>query len=417
MSFKTTKVKFASIMALLLITILLVGFRDSVAAIGDNIVSVLGGDDITILCEGKRLRVVKVSSTEWKLKCKPDRYSPTSTPTPTPDHDHEPTPTPTPVPSITTTPTPTTPPVGGTSANMDFWHAPGAHDGLNGHEHGEEPPSWANEFSQANFGHAVMYGGDEATSNENVVKHQAYKGFLMDAYDASSVDVYVRYHAMSNPFGRTGPLHSYEIYAKDSSNNVSFWQGWSFYGYPELRSQRMTRRHEEEGLDGFPGRDQFIISSPDHIDWENYLRCEQWYGHAGLWSWDLSITICGASTFFSYDEHLGDFTNMDTWEPTGDLGNGRRLEITHYGPTNPYVKGEDLPFGQWFCAGIQPIQSRETGDTPIWNTTGAVSDPNNCPDGYLPQYVADTFPKKGVYFETGNTAEKDFPVDGVTLPN
>ncbi len=222
---------------------------------------------------------------------------------------------------------------------------------------------------------------------------------------------------MSNPIGRTGPLHSYEVYARDSSGNVSFWQGWNFYGYPEFRSQRMTRRHEVAGVDGFPGRDQFIIAAPDEVDWDNYLRCEQWYGHGGLWAWDVSITICNSTTYFTYDEHLTDVTDMNTWEPTGDLGNTRRLEVSHYGPNNPNVGGLNLPFDQWFCVQLEPNENREQGRTPSWNVGGAVSGPADCRDGWLPQYVADTFPKAGVYFQTGNTAETTFPVNGVTLPN
>ncbi len=178
---------------------------------------------------------------------------------------------------------------------------------------------------------------------------------------------------MSNPHDRSGAFHSYEIYAKDSSGNVSFWQGWEFVGYPEHRTQRMARRNEQPGYDVFngvtwPGRSQFIVSGPDLVDWKNFLRCEQWYKHAGLWSWDVSVTICGARTYYTVDEHLTDVANPATWHLTGDVG-------------------------------------------------GAVSGPSACPAGYLPQFVADSFPKKGVYFETGNTAEKDFPTDGVTVPN
>jgi hypothetical protein len=301
------------------------------------------------------------------------------------------------------------------AASMIRWHEPGAHDGLNVHEHGDAPPSWADAFSQTHFGHPVVFGGDEATSaHENGHKHQAYKGFAMRA---SGVDLYIRYHAASNPLDRASHFHSYEVYARDGSGNVSFWQGWNFYGYPERRDQRMTRRHEVAGVDGFPGRDQFIIASPDLVDWDNYLRCEQWYGHGGLWAWDVSITICGASTFFSYDEHLTDVYNMTLWEPTGDVGNSRRLEVSHYGPSNPNIGGAQLPFNRWFCARLQPNENRGTGSTPNWNISGAVSGPTACPAGWLPQYVADTFPKAGVYFQTGNTAEKDFPAPGVTLPN
>ncbi len=109
----------------------------------------------------------------------PPVEEPTATPTDEPPVE-EPTATPTdepPVEEPTATPT-DEPPV---STVRQYWHAPGSHDDLNVHEHGDAPPDWADEFSMASFGHPVMFGGDESTPNENVLKHQAYKGFLMDA--------------------------------------------------------------------------------------------------------------------------------------------------------------------------------------------------------------------------------------------
>lgn len=300
-----------------------------------------------------------------------------------------------------------------------IWHSPSAHDGLNVHEHGDKPPLWADEFSIKNFGHTILFGGDEATPNENKLKHQAYKGFSMKA---SGVDLFIRYHSMSAPPDRMGPLHSYEVYAKDGSGNISFWQGWIFHGYPEHRSQRMPRHGEEKGFDPFynitwPGRGQFIIAGSDIHDWKDYKRCEQWYGHAGLWSWDISITICGATTYYEVDEHMGNVYDQSTWKLTGAKGGTRRLEVSHYGPENPLVTGEKIPFNKWFCVQKQPNENRGKGETPIWNIGLTVTTPKDCPQDWLPQFVSDTFPKKGVYFETGNTLEKDFPVDNVTIPN
>lgn len=310
-------------------------------------------------------------------------------------------------------------------ASLQLWHPPGAHDGLNAHEHGDKPPDWADEWSMANFGHPVNWGGDESSGpEENTVKHVAFKG--MNAR-LSGVDLYIRHHGMSNPLGRSGPFHSYEVYARDSSGNVSFWQGVQWYGYPEFRSQRMTRENEVEGTilrDGSglpaPGRDQFIIAAPDVVDWNNFLRCEQWYGFGGTWSWDLSVTICGASTYFHYDEHEGDIYNQSTWDKTGALGLSRRIEATHYGADNPLVTGVVVPLDAWYCVQHKPNENRIEGSQhrPEWDITGAVSGPDACPAGYLPQYKAGTFPPAGVYFQTGNTVERTFPGQGiVTVPN
>lgn len=359
-----------------------------------------GGGDLVLnrpfkLADGSNDR------TAGRLRCKPAPVS--GEPTPTPE--------PTDIP-VDPTATPTPPPV---SDTMSYCHAtPMAHDGLNIHEHGDCPPDWANQWSMANFGHPVIYGGDEATPNENAMKHQAYKGFLTRM---SGVDLFIRHHSQSNPHGRSAAFHSYEVYARDNSGNVSFWQGHQWYGYPEFRSQRMTRRHEVPGTDGFPGRDQFIIAAPDRVDWNNFLRCEQWYGFGGEWSWDLSITICGASTFFSYDEHLGNVMDMSTWQTTGSVGGSRRIEATHYGADNPLVTGVVVPLDQWYCVVAHPIENRVEYARPEWPMTGPVPSPSDCPNGYLPQYKASTFPAAGVYFRTGNTDEKTFNTSGVTLPN
>lgn len=409
----------------LFIYLLISNSVQNVYAAGDNSLY----DYKYIECNGKKVTrlwaiVLKYLANKSYLKCIIDGRSvvevvhnqptePSIAPSPAPTHSS--------IPSTTPMPTklPTPPPNQTGSQPSQYWHPPRAHDGLNVHEHGDQVPDWAEDFSKKNFGHPVMFGGDEATPNENILKHQAYKGFLMNA---SSVDIFIRYHSMSLPHDRSGPLHSYEVYSKDSSGNVSFWQGWIFHGYPEHRDQRMSRRNEQPGYDPlsgitWPGRNQFIISGSDLVDWKNYLTCEQWYGHGGMWSWDLSITICSAATHYIIDEHLTDVTNPSTWKPTGAVGGSRRLEVSHYGPSNPLVGGDNLPFDKWFCVKKLPIENRAAGYTPTWDLTGAVANASSCPSGYLPQFVADTFPKKGVYFETGNTAEKDFPTPGVVIPN
>ncbi len=349
-----------------------------------------------------------------------------STLTPTPTSTLQPTSTATSLPP-TLTPTPTIPATGTATAtntpngisSMQLWHSPGSHDGLNAHEHGDKPPLWADQWSQQNFGHPVIFGGDEISSPmEQEHKHAAYKGFLTTM---GGVELYIRYHAASNPADRSSAFHSYEIYAKDASGKVSFWQGLYWSGYPEFKSQRMTRRHEQP-IDGFPGRDQFIIGSPDETDWKNFLRCEQWYTFGGTWAWDISITICGATTYFTYGEQLNDPMNVATWKRTGSLGLTRRIEASHFGVTNPRVTGVVVPLDKWYCVSKNPVEDRVEGAThrPNWLITGSVATPNSCPAGYLPQWLSSTFPSDGIYFESpgGNAREKTFPGAGiVTIPN
>ena len=282
----------------------------------------------------------------------------------------------------------------------------------NPHEHGDAPPQWAEDFSQRNFGHPIIYGGDELSSPlENTMKHQAYKGFLLRL---NGVDIYYRYHAASNPMDRMAAFHSYELYARDGSGNVSFWQGLYFSGYPDNPLQRGNRRDMDIA------RDDFIISSPDLQDWNNGKRCEQWYMHGGLWAWDVGLTICNATTLFSYGEHLGTPMDMATWVLTGETGLGRRLEMTHYGANNPLVQGVAVPLDRWYCVGKFPQEFKATFGDPIWTISNPVASPSACPSGYLPQYKASTFPFQGIYFQSpgGNVSDRTFPgQEIVTVPN
>jgi hypothetical protein len=315
--------------------------------------------------------------------------------------------------------------------SMQLWHAPGSHDGLNPHEHGDKPPAWADEFSTVNFGHPVIFGGDERSSDtENTMKHQAFKG-VADRVNGRSpcpVDLYFRYHAASNPMDRAFAFHSYELYMRDCQGGISFRQGVYWVGYPEFRSQRMSRFNEQPGTslpDGSPapGRDQFIIGSPDNRDWYGLngilqTRCEQWYAFAGPYGGEFSITICEATTRFSYDEHLTNYHDMGTWDLTGALGLERRFEISLYGPNSP--GGINQP-AEWFCTKKDPIEDRMEGQThrPQWPlVVNGINGPTDCPAGYLPQFTAPTFPNTGINFTIGNDFTKTFPGAGiVTVPN
>jgi len=351
----------------------------------------------------------------------------TNSPAPNPTSTDVPVVTPTATQAPPTAAPPTATPIPNTTS-LQLWHPPGAHDGLNAHEHGDKPPAWADEWSMANFGHLVIYGGDEETGHENHYKHIAYKGTEHTfSVNGCSVDTYFRYHAQSNPLGRSAPFHSYEMYARDCAGGISFWQGWYWTGYPEFRSQRMTKGNEQPGTiltDGSglpaPGRDQFIISAPDHADWNNFLRSDQWYAFNPFW--EVSITILNSTAYFNYDEHLGDVTNMATWDLTGDKGLTRRFEMSHYTSTSAGspVDGVNVPLDAWYCVQLHPTEDRVEGAShrPQWSVTGAVAGPNSCPSGFVPQYKASTFPAAGLSFRNGNAYEKTFPGEGiVTVPN
>lgn len=316
------------------------------------------------------------------------------------------------------------------SASMNVWHAPGAHDGLNPHEHGDAPPQWVTDWSMATFGHGLVYGGDERSApTENTMKHQAFKGVayrVNTKAGACFVDLYFRYHAASNPHDRSATFHSYELYMRDCQGGISFRQGVYWVGYPDFRSQRMTRLNEQAGTilsDGSgqpaPGRDQFIVGAPDVNDFANGLKDEQWYMFAGKHGGEFSVTISQATAYFEYDEHLGGFMDMDTWHLTGGKGLGRRFEISLYGVNSPVPTVQ--PAG-WFCAPALPVQDKVEGRThrPKWTLiTSGVTSALSCPAGFLPQFTAPTFPDTGIHAGLNNTLPmKQFPGAGiVTVPN
>lgn len=312
----------------------------------------------------------------------------------------------------------------------EVWHAPGAHvlpDGSmsNVHEHGHKPPQWADDFSMANFGHPVIYGGDEKSGEMEVMhKHEAYQGvYVTFNPNGCFVEMFIRYHASSTPADRSAMIHSFEIYVKDCAGNITFNQGVYFGGDPNDLAQRMCRKDEQTGsvtYDGriAPGRDQYIIAGRCEGD---TAQAEQWYVHA--YNWDFSLTLINATTFFHYGEHLADPMNPATWQTTGSNELALRLEVTSL--PNPLVSlPYTYPRDAWWCLqAIPTIGTRSfNGRTlafPYWQRTNAVASPSGCPAGYLPQFNASSMPPFYGSMPGGNTYDRiNFPGgDIVVVPN
>jgi hypothetical protein len=283
---------------------------------------------------------------------------------------------------------------------MHIWHAPGTHDNLNRHEHGDSPQPFFESWSTLELGRGITYGGDEASSpTENSMKHQAFKGIRAKS-DAGG-DVYLRYHAASNPMDRAAQFHSYEVYYRDVSGNISFWQGWYNTGDPTTDARCPRRRPTLPCEDQRP-----IILVVDQNAWNAGIRGEQWYmfgsPESGV-SWDMGLTILNATTIYKDTENT---TAMDvsSWTLTGDKGMQRRSDgFWHLGRGGG---GTDL-IG-WYCA-------EYLGDV--------VSVGNkNCPTGSLPQYISPTLGKDARPDGFGNTRigwliQKSFPGTGITVPN
>lgn len=307
------------------------------------------------------------------------------------------------------------------AGDSEHWHAPGAHDGYNAHEHGQAPPQWAIDFGRQFLGEEYpCFGGPENTGGmENTDKHVGYKCV---SFTLNRVEYYLCFHMTTNPMDRAFAFHSYRIYIKDAAGNISYRTGWIWYGYPEFISQRMCRFEDA-------GRDQFVMEGVCPEDWDNFQRNEQWYGLGpGI---EVSLTRGGATTFFHHGEHEGDFHDMTTWDRTGALGlDYLRLELT------VHIRGSgnipNTPVDRWYCVVKHPTEDRRESYRdangkirfvrPKWSAlVPSVSSPSACPDGYLPQYTASTY--QGVNFQTpgGNTRvwnDADIPGEGIVeFPN
>lgn len=383
------------------------------------------GETLTVTCDSGFRLASGSNLTLLNLVCKD--VTATRTPTESPDETSTVTPTETEHARETVTPSE------GLQA-WEVWHPVGAHilpDGsMSGvHEHGQKQPQWVDDWSMANFGHPLIYGGDERSSEMEIThKHEAYGGFNFTfTPNGCRLDGYLRYHASSTPADRSAKVHSFEIYVRDCAGNISFNQGVYWTGDPANIYQRMCEQEEIT-----IGRDQYIIRG----------RCvgdtslsEQWYTH--FINWDFSLTLLNAITMYQHGEQDNDPMNPETWIPalcrTSPTNSTLRqcneltlrVEITSL--PNPNVtlpRQYNYPRDAWWCAQHLPTigTRRYTGRTlpfPYWQITGAVSGPDACPAGYLPQYNASTMPALYADMPGGNTIPRIF-FDGagvVEVPN
>jgi hypothetical protein len=366
---------------------------------GQQLFPLAPGDQLTVTCDTRLSG--RVRGQESTIEC----LSPTSTgatATPIPPTAVQPTAVPTSAVPTATPPHDHTGAVGICGESMDMWHppvvnGPNGQPCATGHEHGDQPPSWI-----AQAGKQVMFHGHFNTSPaENTAKHAAMKGFT-DRFN--DVDIYFRIHAASNPLDRMARYHSYEVWARDPSGNVSHWQLWYNSGDPRSSAEggsRVLRRASP-----LPAESQRpIILVLDEQSRREGIDCEQWYSAPGepQWGWDFGWTICGATTLYSPTENAT-AADLNTWITTGSAGLTRRLEAAWYGdrqhPTGTFYSTQ---FGEIVSG---PSDARCSGTTTKFGT----SYQNVC----LEQYIAPTLPT--VAFPN-NASQKDFDGSGVRLPN
>lgn len=315
---------------------------------------------------------------------------PPSTPTAEPTTEPtEPPATPTTEPTAEPTEEP-----GGEPSETGAWHA------ATDHEHGDAPPQWVTDWSMENFGHGVIYGGDEQTPNEWVNKPRAFKGALVRQFNPDSgqyvnngAEGYLRFHGQSNAMGRSAQYHSYEFYWRDSAGNVSFWQGHADFGDPATR--RFVR------IEGDPGTRPAMLVV-DQATWDAGTRTEQWYGRTSN-GWDIGINFGFVSTLYEGNEAA---TLPDMGPATGGLGLTRLVDGTWYTEF-------DHPEG-WYCSA--PNRLVDSGVSAYNEATGECGDSD-----HVPNYVAPTINDDGVeaygYNRIDFRVDKRYACSDCVLPN
>ncbi len=261
------------------------------------------------------------------------------------------------------------------------WHTPGPY------ENGDKPPAWADAWSMAQFQHPVIYGGDEATAMEFDMKPFGFKGY---SFTSGGVAIYYRVHLSSNPMDRGKRYHSYEVYAKDATGAVSFWQGWQDYGDPA------TTRFL--GCDWTTKDATLPLHGQPHGWVESGCGKEAWYARAQNWQWDVTLLINDATTVPTAGETAD--TPQSQWVLTGKKGVKRTLNAYWYGTgsTRYPTRNNPGPRG-WFCADFY-------GTIVSYGSS-------QCGAGLLPQYIAPTMPT----VEAITTINKTYSATGIQIPN
>lgn len=188
-----------------------------------------------------------------------------------------------------------------------------------GHEHGADPNPPGSPFAP------LVFGGDEATPNENYYKHNGYKVFYIHRSNRNSPaptadpcdDLRVRIHMDVRPLERRGQYHSYEVAVAHCSGgqiDVSYLQGWLDFGTVVSQSVRVA----DNGV-----RPNKFVPSLAEFQQYGLNIWETWYGRGGV-GIDMGWLMGDVPTA---DHYAG--LNPDdpaTWVWTGGTGNKRKLE-------------------------------------------------------------------------------------------
>lgn len=271
-----------------------------------------------------------------------------------------------------------------------------------GHEHGANPNPPGSPFQP------LVFGGDEATPNENYYKHNGYKIFYIHRSNPNSPeptadpcdDVRVRIHMDVTPRERVGQYHSFEAAIAHCANgqlDVSYIQGWVDFGTVVSKSTR----------NGDPGiRPMKFAPDPQEFQQYGLNIWEVWYGRSGV-GLDMGWLVGEVPTLF-HDGSVPD--NPSTWNWTGGAGRIRKLENFNFYGWRETRRGE--------------FWTDQFGNT-VDPNSAFCKDPNNkC----LRQYISPLFGKtrtdqiifnlaySNTFDVTGVRFPDTFPVDGPHLP-
>lgn len=304
-----------------------------------------------------------------------------------------------------------------------------------GHEHGDLPAQWMTDA-----GVTIQFGGPEATPNENVMKHQAYKLFVIDGTVDQGVyadparcpgvetpvqKIALRVHAASNPMDRASRFHSYQLFVLDCLGGLSYAQGWydtGNPGYPGSPSRQSAAAED----DGFRPRIGMVDDAALAIN----RGCEQWYMFASqVWHEpegtitngspfgpDLGINYCGATVKVVPNEHL---TAMDIeawrqYELTGsNFGHIRLIDVNWYKENDGSPRGGVEPLDQVFY--LTQFGERVSGPMDALCGTSVTIAGKTYTRLCLPQKMTAAFTPIG--FSTGSTWQHMNSVRNVRLPN
>lgn len=300
------------------------------------------------------------------------------------------------------------------------WHPPAC-----GHEHGDDAPAWVKDWlvSIGLPDGEIHFGTQNTTGvHENLEKHNAFKGYHATTGFSSfnrkdPVELYVLYHASSNPGDRQAPVHSFSVYVKDAAGAVSFRQGWQKVGDVKLPTSCQAPRLPACPAPEIDNGQRPIVLAPDDAGLAATpvgRGQETWYGDSSV---DISWGVSDATTTLTPGETLT--YDPATWFPTGLPGLIRTLDVT-WQTTPQTARGWQVrdQFGLYVLSvSATPALddfSGLSGMTSLYCGRPHPDRPEH-PILCLPQHIAPT--ADGIVTDGGIQRTFPPPPGGVVLPN